>query len=65
MLCILLAYSPEQFCVLMRGHAAVVYSNYDLYYFALLLNKQHRQSVILRPINRTCTAILGQICLQS
>lgn len=52
-----LNYSPEQFCVLIRGHAAVVYSNYDSYSFALLLNKQHQQSVILRPVNRTCTAI--------
>lgn len=52
-----LNYSPEQFCVLIRGHAAVVYSNYDSYSFALLLNKQHQQSVILRPVNWTCTAI--------
>lgn len=52
-----LNYSPEQFCVLIRGHVAVVYSNYDSYSFALLLNKQHQQSVILRPVNWTCTAI--------
>ncbi len=44
----LLLYSPEQFCVLICGCCVIAIM---IILFALLLNKQHQQSVILRPVN--------------